>query len=104
MAGLSDFDYELPESAIAQTPLEDRASSKLLYLHRHTGEIEHLGFRDSISVFEPGDLLILNNTRVTALRLQGQKITGAQVELLLLKQVSEDAYEALAKPGGRLQS
>ena len=102
MARLSDYDYSLPESAIAQKPLSDRASSRLLWLHKD-GTIEHRLFRDVVGILDPGDLLVLNDTRVTALRLFGRKRTGAAVELLLLKDLGADAYEALAKPGARLQ-
>jgi S-adenosylmethionine:tRNA ribosyltransferase-isomerase len=100
---LSDYDYHLPPERIAQRPLEDRAASKLLWLHRDSGEVSHHAFRDVPSILEPGDLLVMNDTRVTALRLLGQKPTGGQVELLLLKQVSQHEFEALAKPGKRLQ-
>jgi S-adenosylmethionine:tRNA ribosyltransferase-isomerase len=101
MAFLSDYDYDLPEEAIAQTPLEDRAAAKLLWLHK-SGEIEHRTFRDITQILLPGDLLVLNNTRVTALRLLGQKETGGKVEILLLKQLSEFSFEVLAKPAKRL--
>lgn len=99
---LSNYDYTLPESAIAQKPLRDRAASRLLWLHKD-GTIEHRVFRDVVSILEPGDLLVLNDTRVTAVRLFGKKRTGASVELLLLRDLGAGAYEALAKPGGRLQ-
>ena len=102
MDRLSDYDYILPESAIAQNPLEDRASSKLLWLHRD-GRIEHRAFRDAVDILQKGDLLVLNDTRVSALRLFGKKPTGASIEVLLLRDLGNDAYEALAKPGNRLQ-
>jgi S-adenosylmethionine:tRNA ribosyltransferase-isomerase len=100
---LQDLDYDLPEEAIAQTPLADRAASKLLWLHKGSGEIEDVCFRDIVHLLEPGDLLVLNDTRVTALRLLGEKPTGGQVELLLLKEAAPGVFEALAKPGKRLQ-
>ncbi|MFI5386632.1 MAG: tRNA preQ1(34) S-adenosylmethionine ribosyltransferase-isomerase QueA [Fimbriimonadales bacterium] len=100
---LEDLDYDLPEEAIAQTPLADRAASKLLWLHRDTGEIEDRAFRDVVDILQPRDLLVLNDTRVTALRLLGEKPTGGQVELLLLKEVAPSNFEALAKPGRRLR-
>lgn len=103
MESLRDFDYDLPESAIAQHPLEDRAGSKLLYLHKTTGQIEHRQFKDALQILLPGDLLVLNNTRVTAFRLFGQKPTGANVEVLVLKQRAVDTFEALVRPGKRLQ-
>lgn len=102
MACLSDYDYSLPEGAIAQKPLQDRASSRLMWLHKD-GSVEHRKFRDVTDILMPGDLLVLNDTRVTALRLFGKKRTGANVELLLLKDLGENAFEAIAKPGNRLQ-
>ncbi|HVT12250.1 MAG TPA: tRNA preQ1(34) S-adenosylmethionine ribosyltransferase-isomerase QueA [Fimbriimonadaceae bacterium] len=101
---LEDLDYHLPEVAIAQAPLADRAASKLLWLHKETGEIEDRAFRDVVEILRPGDLLVLNDTRVTALRLFGEKPSGGKVELLLLKEVAPGEYEALAKPGKRLQA
>lgn len=101
---LSDIDYELPEASIAQTPLEDRASSKLLHLDKRTGEIWDRRFRDVVDILMPDDLLVVNNTRVSALRLVGRKPTGAQVELLLLHEDEPGVFTALAKPGKRLQS
>lgn len=103
MESLSDYDYNLPESAIAQHPLEDRASSRLLYLHKESGEIEHRAFRDVVEILRPGDLLVLNNTRVTSFRLFGKKTTGGNVELLALRQIDQERYECLLKPGRRLQ-
>lgn len=100
---LEDLDYDLPESAIAQAPLADRAASKLLWLHRDSGLIEDRSFRDVVEILTKGDLLVLNDTRVTALRLFGEKSTGAKVEVLLLKEKSPGEYEALVKPGRRLQ-
>lgn len=102
MDRLSDYDYELPESLIAQTPLEDRAASRMLLLHRQTGQIEHRQFRDVTTLLLPGDLLVVNNTRVTARRLFGHKPTGGEVELLLLQPVAPRQFECLAKPGRRL--
>ncbi|HZH99341.1 MAG TPA: tRNA preQ1(34) S-adenosylmethionine ribosyltransferase-isomerase QueA [Fimbriimonadaceae bacterium] len=103
MERLSDYDYTLPESAIAQTPLADRTASKLLHLHRDTLSIEHRVFRKVPEILRPGDLLILNDTRVSAIRVFGKKISGAAVELLLLKEEGPGLFEALAKPGKRLQ-
>jgi S-adenosylmethionine:tRNA ribosyltransferase-isomerase len=99
---LSDYDYDLPESLIAQTPLEDRAASRLLLLHRQSGRVEHRQFRDVRELLMPGDLLVVNNTRVTARRLFGHKPTGGEVELLLLREVGPQQFECLAKPGRRL--
>ena len=100
---LEEYDYELPESAIAQTPLTDRAASKLLWLHKDSGMAEDRSFGDVVEILRPGDLLVLNETRVTALRLYGVRPSGGRVELLLLHPMSSGVYEALAKPGRRLQ-
>jgi S-adenosylmethionine:tRNA ribosyltransferase-isomerase len=98
------FDYELPESLIAQTPLSERSSSRLMTLDRQTGEIGHHTFRDLARLLRPGDTLVLNNTRVIPARLIGRKRGGgANVELLLLKQLGEDRWETLARPGKRLK-
>jgi S-adenosylmethionine:tRNA ribosyltransferase-isomerase len=101
---ISQFDYELPESLIAQTPLGDRSSSRLMTLNRRTGEIGHHEFRDLVRFLVPGDTLVLNNTRVIPARLIGVKQGGgATVELLLLKQLDPDRWEVLARPGRRLK-
>jgi S-adenosylmethionine:tRNA ribosyltransferase-isomerase len=95
----SDFDYHLPESSIAQTPLEPRDSSRLLVLHRETGELEHKTFRDIKSHLKAGDLLVLNQTRVIPARIFAKKETGGRVELLLLRRRDEVIWEALV--GGK---
>ncbi|KRE74698.1 tRNA preQ1(34) S-adenosylmethionine ribosyltransferase-isomerase QueA [Paenibacillus sp. Soil750] len=98
------FDFELPESLIAQTPLLERTASRLLTLNKETGETAHRTFEDLISYLEAGDLLVMNDTRVIPARLFGmKKDTGAKVELLLLKPLGEDLWEALVKPGKRMQ-
>ena len=102
MQRLDDFDYELPPELIAQTPLEDRSASRLLWLHRSSGKTEHRDFRDVAEILQPGDLLVLNNTRVTARRLFGKKKTGGAAELLILSREGNGIYQALAKPGKRL--
>lgn len=102
MEPVADFDYHLPEELIAQEPLADRAGSRLLVLHRKDGRVEHRSFRDASEYLSPNDLLVLNNTRVTAVRLFGQKPTGGQVEALLLREEADDRYEALLRPGKRL--
>lgn len=105
----SDFDYELPESCIAQTPLEPRDHARLLVLHRTTGTLEHAIFRDLGSWLRPGDLLVINQTRVIPARLFGHKIpTGGRVELLLLRRQKAQVWEALGggkglTPGKRVQ-
>ena len=99
----SDFDYNLPEELIAQTPLKDRASSKLLVMDRFTGELEHKEFRDIKDYLHKGDVLVINDTKVIPARLMGVKEdTGAVIELLLLKDLGEDKWECLSRPQKRL--
>jgi S-adenosylmethionine:tRNA ribosyltransferase-isomerase len=95
----SDFDFELPESCIAQTPAEPRDSSRLLVLHRDNGIVEHRIFRDVTDYLNAGDLLVLNQTRVIPARIYARKETGGQVELLLLRRRDESIWEALV--GGK---
>ena len=98
-----DFNYELPEELIAQTPLKDRSSSKLLVLSKDTGEIEHKEFKDIIDYLVPGDVLVINDTKVIPARLMGVKEdTGAVIELLLLKDLGNDIWECLGRPQKRL--
>ena len=98
-----DFDYELPQELIAQTPLEKRDESRLLVLDKETGEIEHKKFYDIIDYLNPGDALVINDTKVIPARIIGEKIdTGAVIELLLLKEIG-DTWECLAKPQKRLK-
>lgn len=95
-----DFYYELPPELIAQQPLKDRASSRLLALNKNTGEIEHKTFKDILSYLKKGDCIVLNDTKVLPARLIGQrKQTGANVELLLLTRKDLDKWETLVKPG-----
>jgi S-adenosylmethionine:tRNA ribosyltransferase-isomerase len=97
---VSDFDYDLPESFIAQTPLEPRDSSKLMLLNRQTGAVEHRIFREIVDYIHPGDVLVLNNTRVIPARLKARKTeTGGAVEILLLRQLNDTDWKALV--GGR---
>lgn len=101
---VSLFDFELPERLIAQTPLADRTSSRLLTLNKRTGDIEYKHFSDLIDMLSPGDLLVMNDTKVLPARLFGVKAeTGAKAELLLLKPLGDDRWETLAKPGKRLK-
>lgn len=94
------FDYDLPEELIAQDPLEDRSSSRLMVLDKKTGEIEHKIFRDVVDYLQPGDCLVLNNTKVIPARLFGVKEgTEAKIEILLLKRKENDIWETLVKPG-----
>lgn len=96
----SDFYFDLPEELIAQDPLEDRASSRLLVLDKNTGEIEHHVFKDILDFLHEGDCLVLNNTKVIPARLMGVKAdTGAAIEVLLLKRRENDIWETLVKPG-----
>ena len=102
MANLSksDFYFDLPEELIAQDPLADRSSSRLLVLNQNTGKIQHSIFKDIIDLLNPGDCLVLNNTKVIPARLLGHKEdTGAAVEVLLLKRSQDDIWETLVKPG-----
>ncbi|GAB1156106.1 tRNA preQ1(34) S-adenosylmethionine ribosyltransferase-isomerase QueA [Paenibacillus illinoisensis] len=99
------YDFELPEQLIAQTPLLDRTASRLLTLNKENGEVNHRSFPDIINFLEPGDTLVLNDTRVLPARLFGTKEdTGAKAEVLLLKNVEGDRWEALVKPGKRLKA
>ena len=99
-----DFDFYLPEELIAQTPLEKRDASKLLILNHETGEMVDEHFDAIIDELEPGDALVMNNTRVLPARLHGVKPeTGGNVELLLLKNIQGDQWEVLAKPAKRLK-
>ena len=95
----SDFDYHLPETSIAQTPAEPRDSSRLLVLHRDSGDVEHRIFRDLSLLLQPNDLLVLNRTRVIPARIFAKKETGGRVELLLLRRRDELTWEALV--GGK---
>jgi S-adenosylmethionine:tRNA ribosyltransferase-isomerase len=96
---LSDFDYELPPEFIAQTPCEPRDSSRLLIMHRDTGRIEHAIFRDIGRYLNPGDLLVINQTRVIPARLNARKPTGGRVEILLLRRENTITWEVLV--GGK---
>ena len=98
----SDFYYDLPEELIAQTPLEPRDSSRLMVLHKKTGEIEHRHFYDILDYLNEGDCLIMNDSRVLPARIYGVKDeTNANVEFLLLNCIEGKKWEALAKPGKR---
>src|SRR6266702_5431494 len=104
---ISDFDYELPQELIAQTPIEPRDASRLLVVHRDTGSFEHRHFRDIGEYLRPGDLLIANQSRVLPARLLGQRAeTGGAVEVLLLAErpdLGPDHWETLVRPGRRLR-
>ena len=97
---VKDYDYDLPEELIAQDPLEDRSSSRLMVLDRQTGDVEHRHFTDILEYLHPGDCLVINNTKVIPARLFGVKEdTQAKTEVLLLKRKENDIWETLVKPG-----
>ena len=98
-----DFYYDLPEELIAQTPLEKRDTSRLLCLNRETGEWEHKHFYDIIDYLNPGDCLVMNDSRVLPARLLGHRPTGGAVEVLLLRDLGDRCWECLCKPGRKMQ-
>lgn len=101
----SDFYFDLPEELIAQDPLEDRSSSRLLTLDKNTGTVEHHHFREIVNYLRPGDCLVLNDTKVIPARLIGHREdTGAAIELLLLKRLEKDVWETLVKPGKKART
>jgi len=101
---VEDFDFHLPEELIAQTPLENRSESKLMVLDKKDGSIDHLHFKNIVDFLHEGDCLVLNDTRVLPARLFGQKEdTGANIEVLLLKQEDGDQWETLVKPAKRIR-
>ena len=101
---VSDFNFDLPEELIAQDPLEDRASSRLLVLDKETGDVTHKHFRDVLKYLKKGDCLVLNNTKVIPARLFGTKVgTDAKIEVLLLKRRSDNVWETLVKPGKKMK-
>jgi S-adenosylmethionine:tRNA ribosyltransferase-isomerase len=99
---LDEFDYALPPERIAQTPIEPRDASRLLVLERETGRICHRRFGDLLTILAPGDLLVMNDTRVLPARLAGRRRTGGRVEILLLERREPGVWEALVKPGRRI--
>lgn len=101
---VSDFNYELPEELIAQHPYDKRDEARLMVLHRDTKQIEHKVFKDIIDYLNPGDCLVLNDTKVIPARLYGKKDTGANVEFLLLKRIEKDDWEAMVRPGNKLKA
>lgn len=101
---VEEFNYDLPEELIAQTPLSKRDTSKLLVLDKKTGDIEHKHFRDILDYLHEGDTLVLNNTKVLPARLIGEKVdTNAVIEILLLKNIVDDDWECLVKPARRIK-
>ena len=102
---VKDFDYELPQELIAQDPIENRSDSRLMLLDKNTGEIRHAVFRDVIDELEPGDCLVINNTKVIPARLYGvREGTGAKIEVLLLTRKENDTWEVLVRPGKKCKT
>ena len=100
----SDFYYDLPEELIAQDPLEDRSSSRLLVLDKNSGKREHHVFKEIINYLHPGDCLVINDTKVIPARLIGERPeTGGKIEVLLLKRKENDVWETLVKPGRKMK-
>ena len=99
---VTEFNYDLPEELIAQTPLEKRDESRLMILNRQEKTIEHNTFKNIIEYLEPGDVLVRNNTKVIPARLYGKKETGAKVEFLLLNNMEKDIWECIVRPGNKL--
>lgn len=101
---IEEFDYDLPKELIAQTPLEDRSSSRLLVLNKNNGKVKHEHFYNIVNYLKKGDVLVLNDTKVIPARLIGVKEeTGAVIELLLLKDIGNDTWECLSRPAKRLK-
>ena len=101
---INDFDYELPQELIAQTPAEKRDFSRLMVVHRDSGEVEHKHFYDILDYLKAGDCLVLNNSKVLPARLYGRKEgTGANIEFLLIKRIEGDTWETMVRPGKRLK-
>jgi len=100
---LSDFDYDLPSAQIAQHPLPDRSASRLLVLDRATGKTRHLHFRDLPTLIPPGDLLVINTSRVIPARLRGKRTGGQDAEFLVVREIRDGTWLAMAHPGGKLK-
>lgn len=100
---VADFSYDLPEELIAQHPYDKRDEARLMVLDRNNKTIEHKIFRDIIDYLEPGDCLVINNTKVLPARLYGTKDTGAKVEFLLLKRLENDIWEVMVRPGNKIK-
>ena len=99
---VSEFNYNLPEELIAQIPIKKRDESRLMVLDRNKNTIEHKVFKDIINYLKPGDVLVRNNTKVIPARIYGKKETGANVEILLLKNIEDDIWETIVRPGNKL--
>ena len=101
---VSDYDFALPEQLIAQNPVEDRDGSRMLVVHCDTGTIEHRRFREIVDFIPRGDVLVVNTTKVIRARLLGTRPSGAPAEVLLLKALGDDVWEAMVQPGAKLQT
>ena len=99
---VTEFNYDLPEELIAQTPIAKRDESRLMVLNKENKTIEHKIFKDIINYLKPGDVLVRNNTKVIPARIYGKKETGANVEFLLLKNIEGDIWETIVRPGNKL--
>ena len=99
---VSEFNYELPEELIAQTPIEKRDESRLMVLNKKEQTIEHKVFKNILDYLKPGDVLVRNNTKVIPARIYGKKETGANVEFLLLNNIEGDIWESIVRPGNKL--
>lgn len=103
MIDILDYDYDLPEEYIAQHPHEKRDEAKLMVLNKKTGELKHKIFKDIIDFLNKGDVLVLNDTKVIPARIMGEKSTGAKVEIVLIKELEENIWEAMVRPGNKLK-
>lgn len=101
---VSDFNYELPEELIAQHPYDKRDEARLMVLNKENKTIEHKTFKDVIEYLEPGDCLVINNTKVLPARLYGVKETGAKIEFLLLKRIENDFWEVMVRPRKQIKT
>lgn len=99
---VSEFNYDLPEELIAQTPLEKRDESRLMILNKKNQTIENHIFKEIIDYLEPGDCLVRNNTKVIPARIYGKKETGAKIEFLLLKNIEGNIWETIVRPGNKI--
>lgn len=99
---VAEFNYDLPEELIAQTPIKKRDESRLMVLDRNSKAIEHRVFKEILEYLKPGDVLVRNNTKVLPARIYGKKDTGANVEFLLLKRIEGDIWECIVRPGNKL--
>lgn len=99
---IQEFNYNLPEELIAQTPLKKRDESRLMVLNKNEKTIEHRMFKNIIEYLKPGDVLVRNNTKVIPARIYGKKETGANVEFLLLNRIDGDIWESIVRPGNKL--